>query len=91
MVRAQLTAWSERRSQAGAAVVIIGVPPPVGAVLGCGELQYSGPHRHPWLCAAILALRESLPAGRWINYRVVGEGVLCSVHGPRPGMLCHHP
>ena len=29
MVRAQWTAWSERRSQAGAAaVVIIGVPPP---------------------------------------------------------------
>jgi hypothetical protein len=29
MVRAQWTAWSERRSQAGASVVIIGVLPPV--------------------------------------------------------------
>jgi hypothetical protein len=28
MVRAQWTAWSERRSQAGAAVVIIGCPSP---------------------------------------------------------------
>src|SRR5664279_2937406 len=33
MVRAQVTAWSERRTQAGAAVVIIGIPPPVGVAL----------------------------------------------------------
>jgi len=38
-VRAQVTAWSERRSQAGASVVIIGVPPPVRAVLRCGGLH----------------------------------------------------
>ena len=33
MVRAQVTAWSERRSQAGASVVIMGCPSPVRAVL----------------------------------------------------------
>ena len=38
-MRAQVTAWSERRSQAGASVVIIGVPPPVRAVLRCGGLH----------------------------------------------------
>src|SRR5664279_2633522 len=31
-------------------------PSPGRRVLGCGELQYSGPHRHPRLCAGILAL-----------------------------------
>jgi len=65
MVRAQVTAWSERRSQGGAAVVIIGVPPPVRAVLRCGGLQYSGPHRHRVLCAANLALR-------WSRCRLLG-------------------
>jgi hypothetical protein len=30
MVRAQWTAWSERRSQAGASVVITGIPLPAG-------------------------------------------------------------
>ena len=39
MVRAQWTAWSERRSQAGAAVVIIGVPPPTGWC--CGAVNVS--------------------------------------------------
>jgi len=41
MVRAQLTAWSERRSQAGAsAVVIIGVPPLPGSCCG-GAVKFS--------------------------------------------------
>jgi len=38
MLRAQWTAWSERRSQAGAAVVIIGYPSP-GKGGGGGGLQ----------------------------------------------------
>ena len=40
MVRAQVTAWSERRSQAGATVVIVGVPPPVRAVLLRAVLRF---------------------------------------------------
>src|SRR5664279_6335021 len=39
MVRAQWTAWSERRSQAGASMVIIGVPPPVRRC--CGAVNVS--------------------------------------------------
>jgi hypothetical protein len=39
MVRAQVTAWSERRSQAGAAVVIIDVPPPAFGC--CGAVSFS--------------------------------------------------
>ena len=62
MVRAQVTAWSERRSHAGAAVVIIGVPP---SGLSCGaKLQYS--HLASSRCARILVLenRDRLfPAG----------------------------
>ena len=40
MLRAQVTAWSERRSQAGAsAVVIIGVPPPARRC--CGAVNFT--------------------------------------------------
>jgi hypothetical protein len=39
MVRAQVRAWSDRRSQAGASVVIIGIPPPAGRC--CGAVNFS--------------------------------------------------
>jgi len=46
MVRAQVTAWSERRSQGGASpVVIMGTTSPVRIALG-DKTQYSRPHRH---------------------------------------------
>ena len=91
MVRAQVTAWSERRSQAGASVVIIGVPPPVRVVLGCGELQYSGPRRHRRLCAALLApILGSIPVARWTTLGSC-EGALCLGHGPQPGMVFDPP
>jgi len=79
MVRAQVTAWSERRSQAGAsaAAVIMGCPfpSPCWAVVRCGELQYIGPHRHRWLCAAIMALIGDRYrwAARWGN-TIPGRG-----------------
>src|SRR5664279_443808 len=54
-------------------------PSPAGR---CGELQYSRPHRHRRACAAILALK-GVDTGRSVvdNYRVIGQGVLCSVTG----------
>lgn len=58
MVRAQVTAWSEWRSQGGASVVVITGNSSRRVWLG-DLLHYSRPHRQPPLCAAILAL--SLP------------------------------
>ena len=54
MVRAQVTAWSGRRSHGGASVVVIIGDSSRRAVLG--GLEYSGPHRHRSLCAIIMAL-----------------------------------
>src|SRR5664280_1603007 len=81
MVRAQWTAWSERRSQGGASVVvIIGVPPPAGC---CGAVNFStADHTDTDGYAPLIWRLPGVDTGRSVdNYRVVDEGVLCLVIG----------
>ena len=61
MVRAQVTAWSERQSQGGAAV-FVNIESP--GVCAAESIQYSG--GHPTASATIRALRDRFlcPAGR---------------------------
>jgi hypothetical protein len=80
MVRAQWTAWSERRSQGGASVVVItGVLPAEGRA--CGGLS-TADHTDTGGYAPLIWRLPGVDTGRSVdNYRVVDEGVLCLVIG----------
>ena len=65
MVRAQVTAWSERRSQAGAAVVIIGCPSPGKAVLRSDNFSTADHTDTAEYAPLFWRLKESRPVDRW--------------------------
>jgi hypothetical protein len=74
MLQAQVTAWSERRSQPGASVVIIGVPPPAGC---CGAVNVStAEHTDTDAYVPLFWRLDGVDTGWSVdNYRLVGEGV----------------